>query len=339
MRATIKDVAKAANVSPATVSLVLNNRPVSISAATRERVLRTSRELNYRPSQVAVALATRKTNTIGVIVPDLSNFFHTAYCEQIERFSEKHGYSTILRIARNELKDTIHFLYDFEDRAADGVVLTKSVFEDPKDTAACMQAVQELRIPVMLTDRVPKEFAAGAVLPNDYLGGYLAVRHLLDLGHKQIGCITGPRHYQNCQDRIRGYQDALRESGISFDPALVFEGNFQLESGMQGLPYLLGKNVTAIFSFNDMMAYGVYKQALSYSLRIPEDLSLVGFDDLVFSDLTNPPLTTLEYPVANMAEAVIDRLLAKIEGATPSAETVVFDPVLKVRGSTSRLRT
>lgn len=338
MRVTIRDVAKAANVSPATVSLVMNNRQVPVSPATRERVLRVAKEMRYRPNQIAVALATRKTNTIGLIIPDITNLFHAAYCEQIERFAAQHAYSTIIRIAHNDVEDTVRFLYDFEDRAVDGIVLTKSVFEDPADTTACMQVVHELRIPVMLTDRVPKEFTAGAVLPNDYLGGLLAVRHLIDQGHRQIGCITGQMHYENCKDRLRGYCDALKEADIPYDPSLVFYGNWELDSGMRALPYLLGKKVTGIFAFNDMTAYGVYKQAHNYNLRIPDDISIVGFDDLVFSDLIAPPLTTLEYPVAQMAEAVVNRIIAKINNEPVSDEPLIFDPILKVKGSTMRLR-
>lgn len=335
MRVTIKDVAKAANVSPATVSLVMNNRPVPVAPATRERVLNAAKELRYRPNHMAVALTTRKTNTIGLIIPDITNLFHSAYCEQIERYAEERSYSVIIRIARNDVEDTVRFLYDFEDRAVDGVILTKSIFEDPDDTFACMQAVQEMRIPVMLTDRVPKEYSAGAVLLNDYLGGLLAVRHLVDMGHRQIGCITGQMHYENCKDRLRGYRDALEEAGIPYDSSLVFYGNLEVDSGMRALPYLLGKKVTAIFAFNDMTAYGVYKQARNYNLRIPDGISVVGFDDLVFSDLIDPPLTTLEYPIEQMAEAVVKRMLTKINNEPICEEPLVFDPVLKVKGSTA----
>lgn len=337
MRTTIKDVARAANVSPSTVSLVLNNRPVPISPETRERVYRIAKEMNYRPNQIAVAMTARKTNTIGLIVPDITNIFHTAYCEQIEYFSEKHSYSTIIRIAQKGLSDTIRFLYDFEDRGVDGIILTKSKFENQNDTEACMKVIRELRVPIMLTDRVPSEFSAGAVLTNDYLGGRIAVQHLLDLGHRNIGCISGHTYDESTIHRIRGYKDAMEAAGLAYDPSLIFEGDWQIDSGMKALPYLLGKQVTAIFAFNDMMAYGVYKQARNYNLRIPEDLSVVGFDDLTFSDLIDPPLTTLEYPVTSMAQAVVDCILAKIDGKSVSGSSLVFDPILKVKGSTSRL--
>lgn len=338
MRTTIKDVARAANVSPSTVSLVLNNRPVTISPETRKRVLRAAQEMNYRPNQIAVALATRKTNTIGLIVPDFSNMFHTAYCEQIEYFAEKNNYSTIIRIAQNGIRDTVRFLYDFEDRGVDGVILTKSNFADPADTAACMQTLREMHIPIMLTDRVPQALTAGAVLTNDYLGGCLAVQHLIDLGHRRIGCITGPNYYESTRCRIQGYRDTLDAAGIPYDPSLILEGDWQMGSGMQTLPYLLGKQVTGIFAFNDMMAYGIYKQARNYNLKIPSDISVVGFDDIAFSELINPPLTTLEYPISRMAEAVVNRILAKIDGRPVSDEPIIFDPILKVKASTGRPR-
>ena len=338
MRTTIKDVARAANVSPSTVSLVLNNRPVTISPETRKRVLRAAQEMNYRPNQIAVALATRKTNTIGLIVPDFSNMFHTAYCEQIEFFAEKNNYSTIIRIAQNGIQDTVRFLYDFEDRGVDGVILTKSNFSDPADTAACMQTLREMHIPIMLTDRVPQALTAGAVLTNDYLGGCLAVQHLIDLGHRRIGCITVPNYYESTRCRIQGYRDTLDAAGMPYDPSLILEGDWLMGSGMQALPYLLGKQVTGIFAFNDMMAYGIYKQARNYNLKIPSDISVVGFDDIAFSELINPPLPTQEDPISRMAEAVVNRILAKIDGRPVSDEPIIFDPILKVKASTGRPR-
>ena len=334
MRTTIRDVAKAANVSPSTVSLILNNRSASFSPETRNRVLQAAERLRYRPNHMAVALTSRRTNTIGVIVPDISNLFHATYCEQIDYFAKRHSYSTIVRIAQGGVEETVRLLYDFEDRAVDGVIVTTTLFSDPRDTATCIQAIQELQIPVMLTDRVPRELSADAVLPNDYLGGCLATQHLIDLGHRRIGCVTGSAHYENCIHRLRGYRDTLEKAGIPYDETLVYVGDWQISSGLKALPYLLGKRVTGVFAFNDMMAYGLYKQAHSYSLKIPNDLSVIGFDDLTFSDLINPPLTTLEYPVTNMAEAVIECILAKIKGEEVTERPLIFDPVLKVRGST-----
>lgn len=337
MRATIKDVARAANVSPSTVSLVMNKRPASISAETRARVQKAAAELRYRPNQLAAGLVTKKTHTLGLIVPDICNYFHAAFCEQIERNAEARGYSILIRIAQNDPQKTIRYLLDFDDRGIDGVILTSSMFESPEDTSACLQAISDMRIPVMLTDRVPPERQQEAILPNDYLGGYLAATHLLELGHKRIGYVTGRLYLLNCLERLRGCRAALEEHGIEFDSSLVYEGDFQFASGYEALSYLLGKQVTAIFCFNDNIAYGVYRQMRNYNLNIPNDLSLIGFDDLSFSDLTEPPLTTLEYPVAEMAQTVVEQLLDKIEGRVNEDTQWVFNPVLKVKGSTRRL--
>lgn len=337
MRTTIRDVARAANVSPTTVSLILNNRAASFSPDTRTRVLKLAEKMHYRPNHMAVALTSRKTNTIGLIVPDISNLFHATYCEQLEHFAKLHSYSTIVRIAPDDLEGTLRVVYDFEDRAVDGIVLTRSLFNDPEDTAACVRAIRELQTPIMLTDRVPRDLTVGAVLPNDYLGGCMATQYLINLGHRRIGCISGPSYYENCINRLQGYRDTLEKAGIPFDPSLICAGDWQISNGMEALPYLLGKNVTGVFAFNDMIAYGVYKQARNYRLKIPRDLSVIGFDDLTFSDLIEPPLTTLEYPMTRMAEAVIEGILKKIRGEELPDAPLIFDPVLKVRGSTRNL--
>jgi len=149
--------------------------------------------------------------------------------------------------------------------------------------------------------------------------------------------VTGKLFIENCRERLRGLQAALWEFGVPFDPALVREADFQFSGDFDQLSYLLGKNATAVFCFNDTIAYGILRQMRNYSLRVPDDLSLVGFDDLVFSDLTEPPLTTLSYPVEAMAAAVVEGLLRKIEGKPDAGAKTVFDPVLKVKGSTRRL--
>lgn len=336
MRATIKDVAKAAGVSPATVSLVLNKHSAAISEGTRARVLEAAKKLRYRPNQLAIGLLSQRTRTLGLIIPDFSNQFHTALCERIESYAEERGYSILIRVMQNDVEKTVRYLYDFDDSGVDGVVLTNSSFIREEDTRKCQEAIDDLHIPVLLIDRVPKEREAEAVLPNDRLGGYFAVRHLLELGHRRIGFVTGEMYLNNCVERLAGCRDALQEYGIELDPSLVYEGNFQQASGYDALPYMLGRGVTALFCFNDNIAYGVYRQMRNYNLHIPEDLSLVGFDDLIFSDLMEPPLTTLEYPVSEMARAAVEQLIGKIEGRSDAGTRQIYDPVLKVKGSTAR---
>ena len=337
MRTTIKEVAKHAGVSASTVSLVLNNPDSAISEKTRERVMEVVRELRYRPNRLAVSLATKKTNTIGLIVPDTSNFFLVAYSNRLEAAMTEYGYTMILGNANNCVEKTLHYLDDFSDRGVDAIILMQSVFTSETDTKTCMDAVTNLQVPIALVDRFPKNHS-DSIRVNDFLGGYLAFKHLLDLGHKRIGIIAGGLHLHNCMERLDGCKQALAEAGIAFDPALLYDGDFQISSGVNALPYLLGKHVTAIFAFNDMIAYGVYKELRNYNLSIPDDISIVGFDDLLFSDVICPPLTTVEYPLKDIAATVVGRLVTSIrDGKADTVQPIVFDPVLKVKGSTRRL--
>jgi len=170
---------------------------------------------------------------------------------------------------------------------------------------------------------------------NDFVGGYKACKYLLDIGHQRIGMITGQISLYNCIKRLEGCKKAFDETGIPFDNSLVYEADFRLASGMEALPYLLGKGVTAIFAFNDMIAYGVYKGMRDYNLSIPDDLSVIGFDDIFFSDIIYPPLTTMEYPIKEMAAAVVSRLIDRVDSTEQAPPQVMtFDPTLKVRGST-----
>ena len=338
MRITIKDVAQRAGVSPATVSLALNDPSSAISEKTRERVMGVVSELGYRPNRLAASLARKKTNTIGLIVPDNSNFFLVAYSSCIEHVMREYGYTMILGNADDSVEKTLQYLLDFSDRGVDAIILTQSIFVNDDDTRLCMDVIKSLQIPVALVDRFPSNYVTAFAQINDFLGGYLAFKHLLELGHTRIGIIAGEMFLHCCTERLDGCKAALDEFGIIYDPALLYEGNFQIDSGIEALPYFSDKGVTAIFAFNDMIAYGVYKEARNCGIRIPDDLSVVGFDDLLFSDVIYPPLTTVIYPVKDVATAIVKKLVGLIEtGLTDLSEPVTFDPALKVRSSTRQL--
>ena len=338
LRTTIKDVANRAGVSPSTVSLVLNKRPVPISQTTRDAVIRAAKELHYRPNQLAVGLVTKKTNTIGLIIPDNSNVFFACYSNKIEIAASRMGYNIIFGNTNNDTKKTLEYLQIFADRGVDGIILTQSEFSSAEETERCLTIVRELPIPVVLIDRVPTGSTEEYVILDHFEGGYIAFKHLLDMGHRRIGCITGSMTLSSVAERLDGCKKALAEAGIPYNPALTYEGDLQLQTGVEALPYLLGQNVTAIFAFNDMIAYGIYKELRNYKLKIPGDLSVVGFDDIFFSDIIQPPLTTVAQPLGEMAEAAVLRLLDIINGNThPEDVSQIFRPVLKVRGSTRRI--
>lgn len=337
-RTTIKDVAKLAGVSTATVSLVLNEKPVPISAATRLAVLEAAKTLHYRPNQLAVGLVTNKSNSIGLIIPDNSNPFFASLSNYIEKAANQNGFSVILGNTNNEPKVTRDYLRIFADHQVDGIILAQADFATPEESEKCMNLLHELRTPVVLVDRVYKDSNIDCVLVDQVMAGYLATHHLLEMGHRKIGCASGPLGLGNCANRLIGYKKALEEFHIPFDPTLIFEDNLNIDCGIHALPSLLGHNVTAIFAFNDLIAYGIYKESRNYNLSIPNDLSIIGLDDIFLSDIIQPPLTTVAQPISETADIAVQKLLDLM---LPSANSIhnpkILQPTLKVRGSTRRI--
>ena len=339
MRTTIKDVAKAAGVSPATVSLILNEKPVSISRDTREKVLQAVKELRYRPNQLAVGLVTNTTNTIGLIIPDSNNPFFAALSNQIEMRLRQEKLNVIIGNTGGDPKITRQYLRIFSDRRVDGIVLAQLDFEDAAETAKCQDLLKDIDLPVVYVDRVTDDGNHVTVAVDQLQIGYLATRHLLELGHRRIGCASGPISLNVNERRYAGYCKALEEYGIAPDPELLFcDETLSIACGRRALPCLLGKNVTAIFCFNDMIAYGVYKECRSYHLSIPWDLSVVGVDDIEFSDIIDPPLTTVAQPICEIAGHAVEGMLQLLQNSGERKRISKLTPILKVRGSTARVR-
>lgn len=339
-RATIKDVARLAGVSTSTVSLVLNEKPVPISASTRAAVQEAADSLNYHPNKLAVGLVTSKSNSIGLIIPDNSNPFFASLSNYIEKAANQNGFSVILGNTNNDPKSTRNYIQIFADHQVDGIILAQADFATPEESEKCMNLILDLKTPVVLVDRVYKDLHIDCVLVDQVEAGYLATRHLLELGHRRIGCASGPLGLGNCSNRLIGYKKALAEFDIPFNPALIYEDNLDIDCGIHALPSLLGHNVTAIFAFNDLIAYGIYKESRNYNLSIPDDLSVVGLDDIFLSEIIQPPLTTVAQPIAQTADIVVKKLLdLMLPSSGPIHNPQILQPFLKVRGSTRRIST
>ena len=336
MRATIKDVAAEAGVSTTAVSLVLNGKCDRISEKTRKQILEVVERLNYRPNHIAMSMVTKTTQTIGLVLPDISNIYFAELSKLIEQSCYEHGYNVLYGNTHDMARRDIDYINIFLDRNVDAiiVILSNSIDEHLRDI---QKLISSTSTPFIIVDRKLDIGAGTTIIVNQKLGGYLATQHLINLGHRSIGCITGPKNVYSSIERLNGYKEALMEANIPIDENLIFEGNFHRESGMEALPYLLGRGVTAIFAFNDMMALGVYKQASYYNLSIPDNLSLVGYDDIFISDFITPPLTSIEQPVKQLADEAVNQVLKAIEKKNSDNNFFVFDPVLKVRGSTKPL--
>lgn len=337
MRATIKDVAAAAGVSPSTVSFVINNKPVPISKDTREKVMCAVKELNYRPNQLAVSLVTNTTNTVGIILPDSTNPFFAMLCNFIEIKLREKNITVIIGNTNGDPKITREYLRIFSDRRVDGIILAQLDFEDMEETLKCRSLLDNIDIPIVYVDRVTDSSKNYSVEVNQKLIGYMATRHLLSLGHTKIGCASGSIRLNVNTSRYEGYCQALEEAGILVEPGYLFCDSLSIECGCKALPYLLGQNVTAVFAFNDMIAYGIYKECRHYNLSIPESLSVVGVDDIALSDIIQPPLTTVAQPVEQIAEHAVHGMISLIENPSRICTPARLDPLLKVRASTAHI--
>lgn len=342
MRVTIKDIAKRTGLSVSTVSLVLNHKSERISEKTVQTVLQTAEEMHYHPNRLAVGLITKKTQTLGLIIPDIVNTFFAEIAKGAEAECQKRGYSLILCNTNDNPQKDVDYVNVLIDKGVDGILFTMAVSSQVHKDTQCFQIMNQAEKPVVLVDRAVQEEDLGCVAPSvtvdNELGGYAATRHLLELGHQKIGFISGPMGEQSSQKRLFGYIRALQEFSVTFDPTLMKVGDYHTPTGYRLSKELIEQGVTAIFACNDMMAYGIYQQASERGLSIPGDLSVVGFDDLQFSQFMEVPLTSMKQPACEIGKCAVEKIIERIEHPGEQQESVRFKPELMVRKSTAQVR-
>lgn len=338
LKVTIKDIAQAAGLSPATVSLVLNDRPSRISEETKERIRSLAQELNYRPNTAAVNLRTNRSYTIGIIIPDFINAYHCAYAKGVEDACQEADWSVILCSTNYNLERELKYVETLLAKGVDGICIAATPSKDtPKLNDLSVERIISRNIPLVMLDLTSYREPINAVVSDHKKGGYMATSHLLALGHRKIAFITGPAGLEGSASRVLGCQQAFADYGLPWDPSLVYEGDFSYNSGLTGIDYLCDKNFTAVFAFNDMMAYGVYNGLEKYNLKVPEDISVVGYDDIFLSDILSVPLTTVHQPIYEMGQESARILIRAAENVGAKPVISHFDLQLKVRRSTRKL--
>lgn len=329
--ATMRKVADLAGVSIATVSHVLNDTR-SVSAPLTARVLDAMEQLDYHPDVVARSLRRRETLTIGLLVPSIEIPFFAKVAASIESAANDQGYSVILCNSDWSLPREIHHLRNLLARRVDGLVcITLGL------TADHLAPVLRRQTPVVVFERMMPGVAVDAVEIDNFQGAYDATAHLVSLGHRRIGCITGLVNSNLNDDRIRGYRQALHAGDIPFAPALVYGGDYSAESGAEHTRSLLSlpDPPSAIFAFNDLMAMGAMQAAHELGLGIPRDVAVIGFDGLALTGHTSPPLSTVVQPVAAMSQAAVSMLIDRIKGGVSGGARVqTFAASVVARAST-----
>ena len=334
--ATIKDVAKHAGVSTSTVSHVLNKTRF-VSDDISERVMVAVNELNYAPSALARSLKVNHTRTFGMLVTTSTNPFFGEVLKGVERRCYEQGYNLILCNTEGDperMKSTLDTLLQ---KRVDGLLLMCSELEeDAFDLFSRHQPV-----PTVVMDWGPIGFDSDKIQDNSHHGGYLATKHLIEQGHTKIGCLTGPLDKLPAQQRLSGFIQAMEEAGLDIKQKWIASGNFECEGGEEAFEEIRshGELPTALFVSNDMMAMGVINTAHKYGLNVPEDLSIIGYDDIKIAKYITPSLTTIHQPKHRLGQMAVDTLLDKISSKRTSNQVIQLEPTLVTRNSVKQLTT
>lgn len=328
----MRDVAERAGVSTTTVSHVINKTRF-VGEATRQRVLQAMEELGYQPNALARSLRRNQTFSIAVIVPDSADPFFTEVIRGIEDVSFEQEYTITLCNSDGDLNKERQYTDLLTRKRVDGILF----FAANNQSREHIRILQKRRFPLVVVDRLVPEIEADTISIDNRMGGWMATQHLLDLGHRRIGCICGPTNILLSEDRLSGYRMALSEHNLSADENWIkIAGGYQYQAGYEAAQALLSLQIppTAIFAFNDILAVGAINAATKMGMQVPDQLSVIGFDNLRLAPYTNPALTTIVQPKYEMGAAAMRMLLERIQNPELGPRTQVLEVALLVREST-----
>lgn len=333
MRVTIRDVAKRAGCSISTVSLVLNNKTEKFTAETRERIFKAAAELGYRPNQLAVSLVKQRSLTLGLVVPDIGNQFFSKLAKEIEAICQEHGFDIILCNTNNDPHIESARIALLLDKSVDGLLLCMASGASFADEAEQIKQISKRHIPYCIIDRHYEGVGTYVVAVDHHLGAKLATQALVNAGHRRIACVTGPAHLEDSQARLNGYKDVLAEAGIPYDEALIFQGDYSWQKGCAAAKPLLDAQATAIFAFNDLSAIGLISGLRALGRKIPQDISVVGYDDSDYAQIYDIPLTTIHQPIDLLGQEAFKLVLEQIEDRAKPQAQILIPPYLSERAS------
>lgn len=361
---TVRDVAALAGVSIGTVSHVTSGR-LYVAPQTRQRVEEAMTALGYRPNRIARSLILQHTRTLGMVIPDVANPFFGDLMRGVEEVARERGYSVLFGSSDNDGEQEDRYVEEFIERRVDGLLVVVAAHRPPRLRAGDGDAESALRttapagggpghdgdtrslgrlagapigLPVVALDRLPDDGSHDAVIADNQAGLALGVGHLIELGHRRLGFIGGDPALATGRERRAGFESALEDRGIR--PAWVSDGAFSLDSGRSQAVSLFASPPagwpSAVVAANDLLALGVLLAVRERGLRVPEDLSVVGFDDITYARLSDPPLTTLRQPARKMGSAGARLVFRRLDGDVGPREVLVVRPELVIRSSTAR---
>ncbi|UJF18401.1 LacI family transcriptional regulator [Vibrio sp. SS-MA-C1-2] len=305
---TIADVSRHAGVSAATVSRVINNT-ATVSHQKKRRVEQAMKELGYRPNLIAQALASNRSGCIGLIVPSLGGPFYSQILHTVEEQLRKYGYHVIVTAGSHTEEGQCESIEYLIGRRVDALILHTQFIDDDY-----LIDIEEQGVPLVAINRFIPELSGSCISIDNEEGAFMATEHLLQMHHQEIACITGPLKHSDARERLQGYRKALESFGHGYSESLVVEGGFTEESGKVAMRKLLKRkeSFSAIFVNNDHMAAGVYEELEEQGLKIPDDISIVGFDNITIAKYLSPQLSTINFPIRDMSEQAVELVIEKL---------------------------
>ena len=332
--ATIKDVARLAGVSTTTVSHVINKTRF-VAETTQERVLEAVNELNYAPSAVARSLKCNSTNTIGMLVTQSTNLFFSEVIDGVESYCYRQGYTLILCNTGGIYEKQRDYIRMLAEKRVDGILVM------------CSDLTEELSemlnkhkdIPKVVMDWGPDTSQADNIIDNSEEGGYLATKYLIDHGHTQIACLSGHFEKAVCKERIQGFKRAMNQAQLDINEDWILEGNFECDTAVLAADQLVAMDnrPTAIFCFNDTMALGLMSRLQQKGIRIPEDISVIGYDNIELAEYFSPPLTTVHQPKRRLGKNAFEILLKRIKDKEHEKRVFEMHPEVVERSTVAKI--
>lgn len=313
-RITIKDLARYTGFSITTVSLVLNGNASSIPDSVKEKIIQAAKDLNYIPNLAARSLARGNSHTIGVIIPDISNSFFAELVHDLQIELNKYEYDIFLCNSDEKMENDIKYINLLSSRAVDGMLLVLSAESmQPHNRELIRATLDNIFVPYVFIDRYFETDAPQVIIDN-YQGGLDVGSILYQNGHHNIGLITGPISLNSSGNRLNGIVDYYKEKGIEISADHIFTGKYDYDTGYEGASVLLKQNITAIFAFNDLQAYGVLEYCKDHGIKVPQELSVIGFDNLETSNVVSPKLSTVQQPIDELSLTAASTIIGMIEG-------------------------
>lgn len=326
MKIRMKDIANMANVSEATVSLVLNDKPSRISEKKKKEIKELAKQFNYVPNIAAQTLAKKTSQTIGVVIPDIENPYFSKLCKQLEERFRALGYLTIIVNSNDDFSVEKNLIQMLVNRGVDGliIVLSHESFAQVEEQQLFLQSIDA---PFVLVDRQVTFPIVNQVYYDSYLGGYQATEILLANGHQKIAFLTGKRNIPSTSERIKGHQRALLDYGLQLNDQYIIETGYRFINGVEQAEKLFQlPGVSAVVAANDMVAFGVIKQAATLGLHVPADFSIVGYDYLEIADSLMLSLTTIEQDLCILSEKAVELLLIARGQTSETRKKLILRP-------------